>query len=348
MRGDRGLHRGRRLAARLPLCVVLLAGESGHGDCDRAADYSREGYLADLKALMDHLGLDRAVLVGHSLGAINAYQFAARHPQRVSALVNGEGCAELGLDGGNPLAFVLNLPREPAPAGRRSWRNWTPSLPSSNPPFVKRLDGTWGLRFHPKDIHTSESQVHGDHWADGTGSACPALLIRGARGGVLSARQAAQMAGRRPGTRLVELATDHFLYVDDPAGFADAVRDFLASPQPWPAAFPAFPRRGITMRPAVFRPESRDADRGPGTRGCLYAAAPRVTRSPGENAVAHHAREHHELRHPVLHHRRSLRRRVTSVRSPLRNQPCACGGARLTANGPEPLYRDACTPPGGT
>ncbi len=61
------------------------------------------------------------------------------------------------------------------------------------------------------------------------GSACPALLIRGAKGGVLSAEQAAQMAARRPGTRLVELGTDHFLYANDPVGFANAVRDFLAS-----------------------------------------------------------------------------------------------------------------------
>ncbi|MGW5127376.1 alpha/beta hydrolase [Streptomyces sp. NPDC004069] len=70
---------------------------------------------------MGHLGLDRAALLGHSLGAINAYQFAARHPERVTALVNGEGCAELGLDGSNPLTFVLNLPGGylPQPGGVR-------------------------------------------------------------------------------------------------------------------------------------------------------------------------------------------------------------------------------------
>ncbi|AWN31768.1 hypothetical protein DKG71_42035 [Streptomyces sp. NEAU-S7GS2] len=85
------------LAARLaPEWRVLAPDQRGHGESDRAADYSREGYLADLKALMDHLNLDRAALLGHSLGAINAYQFAARHPERVTALINAEGCAELG------------------------------------------------------------------------------------------------------------------------------------------------------------------------------------------------------------------------------------------------------------
>ncbi|MFI0715962.1 hypothetical protein ACH4SK_36190 [Streptomyces inhibens] len=49
------------------------------------------------------------------------------------------------------------------------------------------------------------------------------------QGGVLSAEQTVQMVARRPGTRLVELGTEHFLYTNDPVGFADAVRDFLAS-----------------------------------------------------------------------------------------------------------------------
>lgn len=51
---------------------VIAPDQRGHGESGRAADCSREGYLTDLEALMDHLGLDRAALLGHSLGAINA------------------------------------------------------------------------------------------------------------------------------------------------------------------------------------------------------------------------------------------------------------------------------------
>lgn len=218
------------LAARLaPEWRVLAPDQRGHGESDRAADYSREGYLADLKALMDHLNLDRAALLGHSLGAINAYQFAARHPERVTALINAEGCAELGLDGSNPLAFVLNLPEGSAPDREAFVAQLGPFAPHFKSVVRERPDGTWGLHFHPQDIHDSEDQVHGDHWADWTGSTCPALLVRGAKGGVLPTEQAAQMVTRRPGTHLVELETDHFVYANDPAGFAAAVRDFLAT-----------------------------------------------------------------------------------------------------------------------
>ena len=145
----------------------------------------------------------------------------------MTALVNGEGCAELGLDGSNPLAFVLNLPagHPPQPAGVRGEAACSP--PSLNPPFASGRTGL-GPDFHPKDIYESEDQVHGDHWADWTGSACPALLIRGAEAACCRrSRQRRWPLGGR--NRLVELGTDHFLYANDPVGFADAVRDFLTS-----------------------------------------------------------------------------------------------------------------------
>lgn len=42
---------------------------------------------ADLLALLDHLDLERSVLVGLSLGGMTAMEFALEHPERVSALV---------------------------------------------------------------------------------------------------------------------------------------------------------------------------------------------------------------------------------------------------------------------
>jgi pimeloyl-ACP methyl ester carboxylesterase len=45
------------------------------------------GSIADwLTTLLDALGVDRAVLVGHSMGALAALDMTARHPERVRAL----------------------------------------------------------------------------------------------------------------------------------------------------------------------------------------------------------------------------------------------------------------------
>lgn len=70
----------------------------GHGQSDpapTAADYRYADYADDAVAVLDHLGVDRAVLVGHSMGAHTAARVALLHPDRVAALVIG-GPAHLG------------------------------------------------------------------------------------------------------------------------------------------------------------------------------------------------------------------------------------------------------------
>ncbi|WP_067710950.1 alpha/beta fold hydrolase [Nocardia yamanashiensis] len=204
---------------------LIALDQRGHGHSDRAADYSRRGYVDDIVALLDHLGLESAVVVGHSLGGINAYQLAAWFPERVRAFVDADGAAALGLDGSNPLEFVLGLPHE-GPSREQLVTEMGPFAGHFGALVRERADGSWGLPFHPADMVESEHHVHGDHWAEWLGSSCPALLIR-ATDGVIPAEQAADMVARRPHTRMVELNTDHFVYVADPDGFAKAVAEFL-------------------------------------------------------------------------------------------------------------------------
>jgi pimeloyl-ACP methyl ester carboxylesterase len=62
----------------------------GHGESAAPEDESAYEYAdlaADLGALLDTLGLERAALVGSSMGAATAMRFAVDHPERVSALV---------------------------------------------------------------------------------------------------------------------------------------------------------------------------------------------------------------------------------------------------------------------
>lgn len=46
-----------------------------------------DDFLAELEAVMDAARVERAVLVGHSMGGLIAYAFARRHPERVAGLV---------------------------------------------------------------------------------------------------------------------------------------------------------------------------------------------------------------------------------------------------------------------
>jgi pimeloyl-ACP methyl ester carboxylesterase len=52
-----------------------------------AAGYDKRTQAADVRAVLTHLGLDRAVMVGHDLGTMVAYAYAARYPDTTEKLV---------------------------------------------------------------------------------------------------------------------------------------------------------------------------------------------------------------------------------------------------------------------
>ncbi|MDQ5833379.1 MAG: alpha/beta hydrolase, partial [Actinomycetota bacterium] len=68
------------------VCLDLL----GHGDSDRPEEmwnYSMPGFGAQAIALLDHLGVDQAVLGGTSLGANASLEAATAAPERVKGLL---------------------------------------------------------------------------------------------------------------------------------------------------------------------------------------------------------------------------------------------------------------------
>ncbi|MEW2524216.1 alpha/beta hydrolase [Streptomyces sp. NPDC047071] len=201
---------------------VIALDQRGHGRSDRADDYSRRGYVDDAAAVLRHLGLTDVVVLGHSLGGVNAYQLAARQPRLVRALV----VVDIGAAPDGDLSFCRDWPRR-APTRAALLRELGASAPYVSGAVRAYADG-WGLAFHPADVIASQQALNGDHWADWLGSDCPALLVRGRRSRVLGAGQAREMARRRARVRLVELDTGHTVHETGPEAFARAVDAFLA------------------------------------------------------------------------------------------------------------------------
>ena len=64
----------------------------GRGDSDKPeAGYSLEAHAADVVRVLDHLGLQSAVLAGHSMGGFVALKTALMFPERVRAIVLLDG-----------------------------------------------------------------------------------------------------------------------------------------------------------------------------------------------------------------------------------------------------------------
>lgn len=71
---------------------VVAYDARGHGESDPApspSGYRYADYADDAVAVLDAAGAERAVLVGHSMGAHTAVRVALQHPARVAALVLG-------------------------------------------------------------------------------------------------------------------------------------------------------------------------------------------------------------------------------------------------------------------
>jgi len=75
---------------------VIAIDLRGRGLSDKPpTGYSIEHHCKDILALMNDQGLERPVLMGHSLGAFISLVFAARNPQRVDRLILVDGGGKL-------------------------------------------------------------------------------------------------------------------------------------------------------------------------------------------------------------------------------------------------------------
>jgi pimeloyl-ACP methyl ester carboxylesterase len=85
---------------------VVLYDARGHGASSAPADrdYSAAALAGDLRAVLDGAGIERAVLVGVSMGAHTATHFALHDPERVAALA-------LVTPGFDPETAASRLPR---------------------------------------------------------------------------------------------------------------------------------------------------------------------------------------------------------------------------------------------
>jgi len=219
-----------RLAKQLaPKWRVVALDQRGHGYSDHARTYTRDDYVSDLEGLVKHLGIKETVLLGNSLGGVNAYQFAARHPEKVSGLI----IEDIGAEVYDDLSFVLAFDGI-FPSRQKLIAHVGPKfLPYLRDSFRETAAG-WTLAFEPRDIVESGKCLAGDHWQDWLATECPTLLIRGHDSKVTTHAAVTQMASRRLNTQLKTIDGGHVAHVDNPAAFATAVKQFLQKLSPTP------------------------------------------------------------------------------------------------------------------
>lgn len=219
---------------------VIAVDLRGHGQSEQpASGYALDDYADDVLALLDALDLERAALVGSSLGTQVAIAFAAKHPHRVQRLVLSDPSCLIdqqaidryvGLhrtrprsfgDWNEALAFSRSLPQRsrfsdevhrftlegdlrPTPEGRLEWRYALEAI-----------------------LQTFERLTE-DQSADIGRVTAPVLILRGSESHVLSRPNALKLLEDFAQAELVEIGDcGHTIWGDQPQALADQTRAFL-------------------------------------------------------------------------------------------------------------------------
>jgi pimeloyl-ACP methyl ester carboxylesterase len=228
-------------AATLGRLRLIAPDARGHGESGRPADgYAPSDFAADAVAVLDRLGIERAVVVGHSMGGLHSIGLAAHHRERVDGLVIVDASPE-PLPAGAERAQRL-LTDRPARFGDRTearayLERTSPGYPDAV--YENRLafafreeDGGLVWRSDPAALERimSGRMPREDRWKALGSIACRTLVVRGTRSNVLSDDVARRMVRTLPDGRLMELDAGHNVPLDRPEELADAVVAHATAP----------------------------------------------------------------------------------------------------------------------
>jgi pimeloyl-ACP methyl ester carboxylesterase len=210
---------------------VLAVDLPGHGRSEGPA----LGTVADLTAwlgrVMDAARIERAGLIGHSMGGAVALEAAAALPDRTTRI------ALLGTAAAIPVnAALLNAARETPEQAYQMMTTWAHGFDAKmggHPvPGLWMTGGTLALfnRNAPGVLHADLAACNA--WETGPDAArrvrCPALVIIAANDIMTPAKNGAELARLVPGSRAITLANcGHILVIEQPDATLDALSEFF-------------------------------------------------------------------------------------------------------------------------
>jgi esterase len=204
---------------------VIVPDLRGHGLSEHAASYKRDDYIDDLKKLIDNLGLENPILLGHSLGGVNVYQYASIYKNVSKIIVEDIGTEILSSNefiADFPVLFdsIWDVSNEFEKRKRQLSSYFMESL---------YYDGLyWKFRFRYQDMIQSQIELNGDYWSDWENITCPILLLHGAQSWACKTSNIKEMASRNKHTILkIYENAGHAIHEDESERFCEDIKEFL-------------------------------------------------------------------------------------------------------------------------
>jgi len=206
----------------------------GYGGKPLVGPLTFPGLAAALAADLEALGIDRAVLLGHSIGGMVVQELAATFPQRVRALILSATTAVFGSRDGSFQREFLQARLGPLDAGQtmaQMGAEVSPRLlgsaaaPDAAAALVKLMSEVPEATFRA----AVQCLVTFNRRTELERIASPTLLIAGEEDINAPLKAMTRMAEVVPGSRLEVLGgTGHLAPLECPERYADIVRRFLA------------------------------------------------------------------------------------------------------------------------
>jgi pimeloyl-ACP methyl ester carboxylesterase len=222
----------------------------GHGESPWSTDaeYDLRNYASDLGALMDHLKIDRAYIVAHSLGGNVATLFASAEPDRVIGLVLVDTGPSLESGATTHITDEIGSALHSYASIGEYRDQLTRIHPSGDSEIldrlatqavIERIDGRYEQALDPGVLGSAVDSIdlvalERDLWSALGRLTCPVLVVRGGFSAILSETVAHKMVD----DVLVEghLVTlpdaGHAVMIEDGPGLSRAIGDFIPNASP--------------------------------------------------------------------------------------------------------------------
>ena len=216
---------------------VVMPDARGHGLSDAPdGDYGPIEQAADLAGVIEGLGLQRPIIVGHSMGAMTTLTLAGRYPALPGAIALEDPPPWWADDCVPPFgeewqrqtrAWIVGLQQQTVPEIIAAQRAHQPNWPSAEfKPWAAAK-----LRVHLNSLNRLAPL--NINWPALLASVqCPVLLMTAepALGALVSARQAAALQDSVPQTRIIHFAeAGHSIRRDQFQGYMNVIHRFCAT-----------------------------------------------------------------------------------------------------------------------
>jgi 3-oxoadipate enol-lactonase len=220
---------------------VIAFDNRGAGQTDTPdAPYTIRMMADDTVGLMDRLGIDRAHVLGVSMGGMIAQELALSHPQRVRTLqlhcTFSRGDRYTQARGDIWRLLRTKLTREETMRAVMLWL-FDPATYNERAEFIETLIANGLANPYPQSLTGFERQlqaISAHDTLDRLGKiTCPTLVSTGAHDALVSPHFSRELATHIPGSTLRTLPGGHVYFWEHPTEFNEMCLDFLAKhPRP--------------------------------------------------------------------------------------------------------------------